>query len=389
MTQPASPRKLYIHIGLQKTGTSYLQQICWQSVDELRQQGVAMVPGTKLRTFWLMLDVCGRVRRFDPPAAGRAVDRLPAALAEASAYSALITEESLAGAKDEQIARLVQACVGREVHVVVTLRDFARQLPSDWQQRLQSGDAETFDDYLARLQAEQGRPTQIWKHKDIAAILSRWSRHVPAERIHVVTVPQSGADPELLLRRFCRVLDVDPGALNVVTGRANKSLRHVHAEVLRRVNAGLPRRSWRRDLYGDVGKRFFAVKVLGEGGGEKVKTPTRLEPYCRAVAEEQIEFIRGGGFDVVGDLEDLRPVPGAYSDAAYAPSERQVADAATKALAVILEDRMKDRREQIAANRRKDRTPRTTSERARLKVRQSAVTVRDRARNTVARWRAR
>ena len=71
---PARP--LYVHIGLQKTGTTYLQGIFWQSLDQLRAQGLDMLPPSRQHTFWLMLDVRGRYRlATDPPAVGRALER--------------------------------------------------------------------------------------------------------------------------------------------------------------------------------------------------------------------------------------------------------------------------------------------------------------------------
>lgn len=353
MSQP----RLYLHIGLQKTGTSYLQQIFWQSLDSLREQGLVMVPGSKQRTFWLMLDVRGRVRRFDPAEAGRSVERLPGELAAAAAYTALVSEESLAAADDAQIERLLGACWGREVHVVLTVRDVARHVPSAWQQLLQSGSAETFDDYLERLQAGYGQGGPLWQNADAAHVLDRWSRHVPPERIHVVTVPPSGSDPQLLLRRFCSVVGVDPDRLNTTVGRANRGLMHVHAELLRRVNGALDQGRWRRDLYGDVGKRLFAIRVLGEGGGEPLRTPRRLEQWCLDVAADQVERLRAAGYDVVGDLDDLVPSGYPFADADLAVSEAELNDAAVRALGMLLQQRMDELREKRSARGRATNGP--------------------------------
>ena len=111
MTAMPEPRPLYLHIGLQKTGTSYLQSIFWQSQDELRRQGLDLVPGSKRDTFHLMLRVRQRYNPgFDPPAVADALDRLPGQLAKAKGPRALISEESLAPASDVQIRELVSAC---------------------------------------------------------------------------------------------------------------------------------------------------------------------------------------------------------------------------------------------------------------------------------------
>lgn len=337
---PGAP--LFVHIGLQKTGTSYLQSIFWQNLDALREQGLDMVPPSKRETFWLMLRVRNRYNpEIDPDNVGEALQRLPRQLAEATSPRALISEESLAPANPDQIRQLLEACGDREVHVVLTVRDLARQVPSAWQQNLQSGSDETFEAYLGRLRKTEGRSKlQLWRNKDVVAVLERWRQQVPAERIHVVTVPPSGSDPELLLRRFCEVIDVDAQRLDREVARSNSGLRHVHAEVMRRVNANLDDDHRRRDVYGDIGKRFLAVQVLGDGGGERMRLPRELQPWCAEVSQRYVDHIAGGGYQVVGDLEDLLPTDAGFVDVVSEPTEREVAEAASAALAAVLADQM-------------------------------------------------
>src|SRR5689334_20798806 len=219
-------RRLYLHIGLQKTGTSYLQNVMWKNQDRLRGLGLDLVPSSKRETFNLMLDVRERYNpEFDPPEVATALAKLAGRLAAAPGPAALITEESLAPARDPQIQRLLAACTEREVHVVVTLRDLGRQIPSAWQQTLQSGGSLTYAAYLRRLRANEGRPhTRLWSSKDVAAILERWSAHVPAERIHLVTVPPPGSPHQTLLDRYTRVLGIDPGLLDREVERSNESI---------------------------------------------------------------------------------------------------------------------------------------------------------------------
>ncbi len=350
-------RKLFLHIGLQKTGTSYLQSVFWQNKKELRAQGLDMVPGTLRRTFWLMLDVRGRVDPdFDAPHIGRSLERLPQQLADARGSRALTTEESLASATSDQIERLLAACGDREVHVVITVRDLARLIPSSWQQRLQAGSHQRLGDHLDRLRDswtsgnEPDRLQGPWQQKNAAAVAARWARHVPAERIHVVTVPPSGSVPDELLRRFCQVLDVDHTRLTDDRTRPNESLSHVAAELLRRVNQGIDPALIRRDIYGTVGKRYFAIQVLGDEEGNKITLPLELEPWCRSVAEEQVAALRAGGYRVVGDLADLLPVASSFSDRSVEPTDAELVPAATRALSQLLSDQLVRRRDEKQAN---------------------------------------
>ena len=103
--------RLYLHIGLQKTGTSYLQSIMWRNQDLLRELGLDLVPPSKRETFHLMLKVRDRYNpEFDPPSVASALEKLPGQLAAASQPTALISEESLAPADD------VKEAVGVALH---------------------------------------------------------------------------------------------------------------------------------------------------------------------------------------------------------------------------------------------------------------------------------
>lgn len=347
-------RPLYIHIGLQKTGTSYLQSIFWQNVEELAAQGLDMVPGSKRATFHLMLRARDRYRaEVDPPAVAGALDRLAQQLADAPGPRALITEESFAPAPVDQIERFLAACGDdREIHLVLTLRDLGRQIPSAWQQLVQSGSKVSWEQYLDDMRATEGKSlNKYWRSTDLPAILDRWSSFVPAERIHLVTVPAPGGDPEVLLHRFCEVLGIDWSRLDREVARSNRGIGMVQAELLRRVNTLLGPDDVRRDIYGDIGKRWFAVRVLGPQNGAKIRIPAAYAGWVRDLSSRYAAAIRAGGYPVTGDLADLDPVPSAFTDEVFEVTEAEVLTAATEALAAILGERMeqhRQRRRQVA-----------------------------------------
>src|SRR4051812_24125773 len=119
---------VHLHVGLKKTGTSYLQSIFRASTDELRRQGLALIPRHEPAGHRLAMAVLGRKTAGAPLAA------LPRQLAAARGSRCLITQEMLGRADARQIARLRTALGDRDLHVVVTVRDIARTIPSAWQQ---------------------------------------------------------------------------------------------------------------------------------------------------------------------------------------------------------------------------------------------------------------
>lgn len=363
--QPESPRRrVYLHLGLQKTGTSYLQGVLWENAARLADQGLDLLPATRREAFELMLVVRERYNLDrDSASAAGALDRFSTALGAAHGSRALVSQESLAAVRPGQARRLLEACRDREVHVVLTVRDLARQLPSSWQQELKSGKRDPYPEYLRRLRdyQERGLTRHPWIQLDPVRVLSRWRDLLPPEQIHVVTVPPRGSRTDLLLARFCSVLDVDPKSLEPHLQASNTSLGMAQAELLRRVNGELSDEHRRRQVYGDVGKRFFASQVLGGQRGERILVPAELREWCLSVAEQQTAEIAEAGYDVVGTLQDLRCSEAAFAAEDTGPDEEAVSRAAVEALGTVL-----TLRAEATLRRRRD-TSRTGRWRARLR----------------------
>jgi hypothetical protein len=332
-------RRLYVHIGMQKTGTSYLQGAMLHNRGVLADQGLDLVPPTKRETFELMLLVRDRYKpALDPDSVPESLEKFSAALRRAPGSRALVSQESLAVAGPHQIRRLLDACGDREVHVIVTVRDLARQLPSSWQQLIKSGGTQTYLRFVRQAQAreQQGSDRRPWTHLNVLAVLARWSEAVGPERVHVVTVPPSGSPPTALLERYCGVLGVDPDRMAPEETRGNISLGRVQAELLRRVNSELPAELRPRQVYGNIGKRFFAAQVLAAQEPSPILVPAEFRAWCDEVADRQIKTIDSAGYGVTGQLEDLRCPDAAFSEEDDSATHREVESAAVEALVRIL-----------------------------------------------------
>jgi hypothetical protein len=332
-------RRLYVHIGLQKTGTTYLQAVVFGNHDRLASQGLALVPPTKKETYELMLAVRERYNPDrDSPSVADSLTRLESRLARTTAPRMLLSQESLSAAQPDQVQRFLRACESVEVHVVITVRDLARSVPSAWQQDLKAGRTTAYPRYLRRLQAMEGRGASRhpWIQLDPPAVAARWAAELPDGRVHIVTVPPAGSSPTLLLERFCRVIGVEPAGLAYAETPSNTSLGRVQAEVLRRVNRELPDEVLWRQVYGGIGKRFFVGEVLGDQTSRTIRVPSRLRPWCEEVSNRQVAALEAAGYHVEGTLADLRCPDTAFTDETEKPREREVASAAVIALARML-----------------------------------------------------
>jgi hypothetical protein len=335
-------RRLFVHVGLQKTGTSYLQAALLASRAPLQDQGLDLVPPTKRECFELMVVVRDRYEaRRDPASDQNILDRFTGQLAKAPGDRAVFSQESLAACSPRQIKRLLDVCGDREVHVVITARDLARQLPSSWQEEVKAGGTLGYRPYLRRLRRleQEGRGRQPWIHLDPALVARRWGRALSPDRVHLVTVPPPGSPTTALLERFCRVLEVDPARITPEDRVSNASLGHVQAELLRRINQELPEEAHRRYVYSDVVKRQFGARVLGAQDRRRILVPETFREWCDQVTEGQIAELGGSGYSVEGDLADLRSADEGFATGSGEPTEREVAAASVTALAAVLGDR--------------------------------------------------
>ena len=93
----------------------------------------------------------------------------------------------------------------KEVHVVLTARDLGRQIPAEWQERVKHRGRRDYVAFLKALHRNYNRTDwtmPFWGVQHLPRILATWGADLPPERVHLVTVPPSGAPRDLLWKRF-------------------------------------------------------------------------------------------------------------------------------------------------------------------------------------------
>ncbi len=304
-----------LHVGLPKTGTSFVQGTMRANAAVLATRGVQLPAADGERLFLAVLHLTDRSQTW-----GRSGERgrkhWSSVVTETRGRqgTTVISSETLCLATDEQIARILADLSGVEVDVVVTVRDPARQVPAEWQEGVKHGRRMGYDEFLDTVLAESApeaparRRTRerFWRAQDPAQVLDRWAAQAGAEHVHVVTCPPPGAPRELLWTRFATVLGVGDLPIEVPEAEANTSLGEVQTEVLRRINKRVTRRGNEKS-YGDVVKRLYAGTILRSQAGEKVRLPDVHRARVAEISEAWIDHIESSNFPVVGDLADLRP----------------------------------------------------------------------------------
>jgi hypothetical protein len=330
------PRRVFLHIGLPKTGTTYVQQVLWKNKELLLERGLLLPGRNRRRHLLASLDV-----REDPKLARRPGDvahpwqDLVEEILEWDG-DAEVSHEFFAAASTAQVQRVVDDLVGRELHVVVTARAMTELGVSRWQEHVKNGGKLPIDDYPAE---EDYDPTDEWGWGsfDLAEILDRWSAVVPPERIHVLVVaPGSGAPDELWLR-FAEVMGLDGADFEVPEAPVNASLGLVEVELLRRVNAKL------EGFENAMARGRWIRGYLAEGDilpsrREKFRAGDAKRSDLRRRGERAVELLRSGAYDVRGDLQTLLPPE---VDGLRHPDEvpaEELLDSATTAIANLMRE---------------------------------------------------
>ncbi len=333
-------RRCILHVGCPKTGTTYLQDVLWASTEALRQQGFRLPLDSLRDHFFLTLALRGRLDpQVDPLPAQTVLQRLQRELRAADDADLIISHELLSAVAQPQVDELLAMLADCDVHVVVTARDLARQVPSEWQQAVKTRFQKTYDDFVSSVVA--GDAPHFWAVQDIAAVADRWGRSLPPGNVHIVTLPPPGAGPEILLARFCRVVGLDAETLDTGRVRINTSIGYEQSELVRRINVALGERLPNpRSGYNRAVKFWFAETVLTrQPSVQRLVLPPEHGEWARATTARMTARIEQAGYDVVGDLRDLVPREEPLAQSLHAPTDAEVAAAAVEALAAVLDAR--------------------------------------------------
>ncbi|MCW2867297.1 MAG: hypothetical protein JWR20_1485 [Marmoricola sp.] len=332
--------EVFVHIGLPKTATTYLQTIVWSARDQLRSEGL-LLPGDDRRDhLWAT-----RVVREEPVAPGffhdrttSSWDRLRAEI-EAWPGRALVSHEFFAAATAEQAARMVEQLAPARVHVVVTAREPLGLFAAGWQESLKNRETWRMSEFSTE---EAGGPSVVWNWRtlDLRAVLERWGPTVPADHVHVLPL-DPGAPRDAIWRRFAGLLGLDADAYDLGSSFPNASMGVVEAETLRRVNEHLVAREDFTSSFdrGVFVRTFLADERLVPRGGERfAPAPDQVED-CRRRGRRARDHVVAQGYDVRGEVDHLL-VPTELPERRRADSvtDAEVAATATELVAVLLAD---------------------------------------------------
>ena len=361
MTESAdvTTRPLYLHVGTRKSGTTSLQGALKASRPALLREGVNHPFNSRPQHMKKVLAPMLALGAGDGEQGREGIRELVDTLREAPGDRLLLTLEDLAEMPEEPVARLLEVLsTDFEVHVVVTARDWSKQIPSEWQQLVKSRMTLPYDEFATAVREQRADVELFRLRQHLPGIARRWSQGLPPEQLHVIAVPSPKREPMGLYDLFSGLVGYDPAVLEISRGSRNTSLGYEQAEVLRQVNVALgDRLSDVRGQYRPVVRRLLINGPLRKQEGLSLGLPTGHVDWVRAESMAMLEELRAAGHDILGDPDDLMPSQSAPTMDVAVDSDI-IAQVAVQALAdvVVRSSRSDDRF--VPARRRTPKQPR-------------------------------
>lgn len=325
-------KRVLLHVGTPKTGTSYLQDVLFKNRDLLVEHGIHYPADRFDDHFLAALDLMRMPwGGLEHEAIGRwdaLAERVRAILDEPTPEGAeprdttvIISHEILATASRSQAGRALASLghgAGTEIHLILSVRDLVRQIPAEWQENIKHRSSLKYERFLELIQDPE-RDSRIgswfWGVQEIPDILYRWGADLPPEHIHLVTVPPSGSPRELLWDRFSEAFGLDGVNLEREGERANPSLGVPETYLIRKINKTAVDVVAPAD-YRPLVRELLAHRTLSQRtDSPRLALPPLVHDWVHELEISYVEEIKARGYHVIGDLADLIGTPaGEYTD---------------------------------------------------------------------------
>ncbi len=312
-------KKLIIHPGFHKTGTTALQQALSEVRDEL------------LGSNFFYPHIAGNAHHRAARSViektwgwknrgGRSADPIEWKKLERKLSSnngtAIISSEFFSEADQMQLANLAKLLSGVDVQVIFTWRPLPFMLASSYQQYLKYGlrksNAEWLDS-IFEVAGEAKFTPSFWKRNLHGDVVARWAETFGTENVSLIAVDET--KPTYLYESFADLAGIPSGLLKEpVQVEINRSLTFTEASLLLEINRTYPNDGdW--ESY-EIFIRKGNIKALTgsnkfEVSDEKILTPDWAIAKAAELNSQSVAQIKSLGIKIIGDLDrsDFSKIP--------------------------------------------------------------------------------
>jgi hypothetical protein len=301
-------RRVVIHIGPPKTGSTTLQDALRDNRDDLKRAGIRYAGSGTQSSAAAMWATRRKDRTTGRQVPASAWKQLLKEINDSIESTVVVSSEWFAAATPAQIRTISQELPGAEYQIVIALRSLDRILPSRWRQNVIEGATYSFTEWLELIFSPNTNPygTRFWHQHRHDELVQRWGEVFGQRAITAICVDD--ADPDRLLRHMESLIGAEEGALGTRRHVRNVSLDGVTVEGIRRFNVLAEEYGVPPEL------RYLAVtrgavpqieQHVQSDGSTAGRVPAQYADRCVAESTRIVEGLRASGATILGTLDAL------------------------------------------------------------------------------------
>ena len=312
-------KKLIIHPGFHKTGTTALQQALSEVRAEMLEADFnypRIAGNAHHRAARSVIEKTwgwkNRGGRSADPIEWRKLERK----LSSNNGTAIISSEFFSEANQTQLANLAKRLDGADIQVIFTWRPLPFMLASSYQQYLKYGMKKSYAEWLDsifEIPGEAKFTPSFWKRNLHGDVVARWVETFGRGNVSLIAVDEN--KPTYLYKSFADLAGIPSGLLKEPAQvEINRSLTFTEAALLLEIN-----RTYPKDLDWDSYEIFIRkgnIKALTssdkhEGTDEKILTPEWAIAKAAELNLQNVAKIKSLGIKVIGNLDrsDFSKIP--------------------------------------------------------------------------------
>ena len=306
-------KRLIIHPGFHKSGTTALQESLYKERDLLAANGVLyphMGRKSHHRAAWAISErTWGWEKRGGEKTSKKYWENLVRRINTAKENAVIISSEFFSELDGEKIRKIRSDLKGREIEILLTLRPLAKLLPSSYQQYLKYGLKVKYEEWLHEI-FENREKTKVspsfWRRHEHGKVIARWVDIFGSSKVTLLIADE--AKPDFLFNEVNDFLKLPKGTLTSVQTGSNRSLNMEEISLLLEINKQFPNeRSWDeyevfiRDGY----VRQLTDFVVPANDKSRLLTPDWAVERANNIGRETISELKNLGVSIIGNLDSL------------------------------------------------------------------------------------
>jgi len=306
-------KKVYLHVGFHKTGTTAIQESLFTQSDQIRNFGINYATEKRRanhREAWALSERYWGWKKRGGEKTSITVWNKRVKYLKAQKINSLISSEFFSEINDDQLILMAHDLRDFDVEVIFTIRPLVKVLTSSYQQYLKYGIKASYEEWLEDIFHNSEKPKYtptFWKRHRHEAVIARWAKAFGNQNIHLVVVDE--LEPDLLYDAFNKILKLPAGTLKEVKGSgSNRSLNYPEIALLLAINKAFPKdRAWSDyEIFVREGSiRHLTNQVQLAELGTKLLTPQWAVDESARLSSNSITKINDLEIKIYGDLNRL------------------------------------------------------------------------------------